>query len=67
MDALAIESVDPTPTTEILGQLRGHASDPEAPTAAMNEALRKIDQTPDPWLTEATRRTLERNEWEPPT
>lgn len=67
MDALAIQSVDPTPTLDILRQLRGHPSDPESITDAMNAALQEIDQTPDPWLTEATRRTLEQTEWDPPT
>ena len=37
--------------------------DPGALTQAMDDALTDIDPNPDPWLTEAGRRTLERSEW----
>jgi metal-responsive CopG/Arc/MetJ family transcriptional regulator len=37
--------------------------DPGALTQAMDEALAGIGTKPDPWLTEAGRRTLERSEW----
>ena len=37
--------------------------DPEAVTQAMDESLADIDPKPDPWLTEAGRKALERNEW----
>jgi predicted transcriptional regulator len=37
--------------------------DPAALTQAMDEALADIDQTPDPWLAEAGRRTVEHSEW----
>lgn len=36
--------------------------DPGAVTQAMDEALADIDPEPDPWLTEAGRQALERNE-----
>lgn len=37
--------------------------DPGAVTRAMDEALADIDPQPDPWLVEAGRKALERNEW----
>ncbi|MBK5227060.1 MAG: hypothetical protein JJE05_00940 [Actinobacteria bacterium] len=37
--------------------------DPGAVTQAMEDALAEIDPQPDPWLIEAGRQTLERNEW----
>lgn len=37
--------------------------DPGALTQAVDDALADIDPKPDPWLTEAGRRTLERSEW----
>lgn len=37
--------------------------DPGGVTQAMDEALAQIDPEPDPWLNEASRRTLERSEW----
>ena len=37
--------------------------DPGAITQAMDETLADIDPKPDPWLTEAGRKALERNEW----
>lgn len=37
--------------------------DPGAVTQAMDETLADIDPQPDPWLTEAGRKGLERSEW----
>ena len=37
--------------------------DPGAVTQAMDEALADIDPRPDPWMVEAGRKALERNEW----
>lgn len=37
--------------------------DPGAVTQAMEDALAEIDPQPDPWLLEAGRQALERNEW----
>lgn len=37
--------------------------DPHAVTQAVNAALDELDAAQDPWLREAGRRTLERNEW----
>lgn len=37
--------------------------DPGPVTRAMDEALADIDERPDPWLVEAGRQTLQRNEW----
>ena len=37
--------------------------DPGALTQAMDEVLADIDPQPDPWLTEAGRKALERSEW----
>lgn len=37
--------------------------DPRAVTQAMDETVADIEGTPDPWLTEAARRALERIEW----
>jgi predicted transcriptional regulator len=37
--------------------------DPGAVTQAMDETLADIDPQPDPWLNEAGRKALERNEW----
>ncbi len=37
--------------------------DPQALTSAMNEALSEVDSRPDPWLEEASRKALGRDEW----